>query len=156
MRVAPAAYGTRIRAFAFATYSVSPTSAMPKGECRPERNTLRISATPSRSASRSRVMRLPAGTPEPAFFFSCFITAPLRPRMPLLPGGASDSATSTSPSGSTYSQRGCDRPSANRVTRQPLAGMGAAPRGQPTAGAISTVGTSDLRGAGSAGSGPLP
>ena len=57
-------------ASALATNSSLPTSAMPKGEFSPCRKTLRVSATPSPSASRSRVMRLALGTPAPAFFMT--------------------------------------------------------------------------------------
>ena len=64
--VTPSRYGKRTMASVFATYSMSPISAMPKGEFRPFRNTVFTSATPSPSASRSRVMRLALGTAAPA------------------------------------------------------------------------------------------
>src|SRR5688572_31764414 len=82
------------------------------------------------------------------------------PSLPLsLPGGGAGlalSATSTSPLGSTYSQRGCFRSFANADTDVPGAATGLAPSGQPLAGAMSTVGISVLLGAGSLGSGPTP
>jgi hypothetical protein len=72
-------------------------------------NTCLTSATPSPSASRSRVMRLALGTPAPARPMTLpmtqlrtLATGPLPPS--LLPsglGGALLSATSTSPLGST-------------------------------------------------------
>jgi hypothetical protein len=58
---------------------VSPTSAMPKGECRPLRKTVRTSATPSPSASRSSVMRLALGTAAPAFAITLPMIQPLMP-----------------------------------------------------------------------------
>ncbi len=70
--------------------------------------------------------------------------------------GALLSATSTSPFGSTSSQRGCARPWAKATTRVPRAGKGVAPAGQPTAGAMFTVGMRALRGSGSSGCGPVP
>src|SRR3546814_17131867 len=84
-------------------------------------------------------MRLALGTPAPARFMTCFITAPFRPVTPLLPGPLV-SATSTSPLGSTYSQRGSSRPPAHRVTVNPGSGVGLAPLGKPSAGAMSTDG----------------
>ena len=87
---------------------------MPNGECERRRaNTVRVSATPSPSASRSSVMRLALGWPAPAFFISSFMNQPLMPLPSSGLGGALVSATSTSPLGSTYSQRGCCKPSAN-------------------------------------------
>ncbi|MNY23542.1 hypothetical protein D3C86_1572120 [compost metagenome] len=74
---------------------------MPNGEFRSLRKTERSSATPSPLVSRSSVMRLALGTPAPARFITCFMT---QPRMPLPSsglGGAFDSATRTSPLGST-------------------------------------------------------
>src|SRR5438067_2237196 len=71
-------------------------------------------------------------------------------------GGASVSATSTSPFGSTYTERGCWSPFANRSTFKPFAAVGFAFSGQPLTGAMSTVGISDCRGWGMAGSGPVP
>ena len=44
---------------------------MPNGEFSPLRNMLRVSATPSPSASRNSVMRLALGTPAPAHFCAC-------------------------------------------------------------------------------------
>ncbi len=69
-------------------------------------------------------------------------------------GGALLSATSTSPLGSASSQRGCSSPRARADTLKPAGATGAAPCGQPSAGAILTVGTSVLTGGGSVGSGP--
>jgi hypothetical protein len=129
---------------------------MPKGEFNPSRNTERVSATPSPSASRSRVMRLALGTAAPAFFMMAFIARPLRPFMSSGRGGAFVSATSTSPLGSTYTQRGCSRPRAKAVTRVPGPALGCAPAGQPLAGAMSTVGIREGLGGGSCGSGPIP
>src|SRR4029450_9085163 len=71
-------------------------------------------------------------------------------------GGASVSATSTSPFGSTYTERGCSSPFANRSTFKPFAAVGFAFSGQPLTGARSTVGISDCLGAGMVGSGPVP
>ena len=62
---------------------------------------MRVSATPSPSASRSSVMRLALGTPAPAFFITCFMIQPLMPLPSSGFGGALVSATSTSPLGST-------------------------------------------------------
>ncbi|MNI44721.1 hypothetical protein D3C73_991120 [compost metagenome] len=90
-------------ASALATYSRSPTRAMPKGEVRPPRKTVFVSAVPSSSASRSRVMRSALGrSPDPARA----ITNPsIQPRRPPFfsfgLAGAWDSATSTSPLGRT-------------------------------------------------------
>src|SRR3569833_1681977 len=66
MRSSPALYGKRSTAAVSATYSASPTSAMPNGEFRFCRKTLRVSAMPSPSASRSSVLRLALGAPAPA------------------------------------------------------------------------------------------
>src|SRR5688572_14807909 len=81
-----------------------------------------------------------------------------RPLMPLPSSGRSGaeaSATSTSPFGSTYTQRGCCRPVANAATRVPAAAFGVTPVGQPFAGAIFTVGMSVLLGSGRVGLGPV-
>ena len=64
-------------------------------------NTVRVSATPSPSASRSSVMRFALGVAAPAFFMKNFIIAPLKPLPSSGLGGALVSATSTSPLGST-------------------------------------------------------
>src|SRR5215212_5299742 len=103
--VAPAEYGKRISASAFATYSVSPARAMPKGEKRLVRNAVFVSATPSPSPSRRSVMRFALGTDAPAF--SKYL-AMNHARMPFSFGfgGEFVSATSTSPLGRTYSHRG--------------------------------------------------
>src|SRR5687767_9975378 len=129
---------------------------MPNGELSPSANVERVSATPSPSASRSSVMRFALGTPEPASFMNFFIAQPLTPLPSSGRGGALDSATSTSPLGNTCSQRGCDRPDANALTRMPLAATGVLPLGQPLAGAILTVGINVLFGGGSVGCGPSP
>ena len=157
MAVAPSLYGKRTMASAFATNSWPPTSAMPKGECRPFRNTLRVSATPSPSTSRSSVMRSALGTPAPAFAMTLPITQARTPDC-LVSGvcGLFDSATSTSPFGSTYSQRGWSRPWARACTSSPCAACGLAPSGQPFAGAMSTVGIRLRFGAGNCGAGPMP
>ena len=83
---------------------------MPNGEFSPDSSTLRVSAVPSPSASRSRVMRLALGTAAPARFITFFMTQPLMPWPSSGRGGAFVSATSTSPLGSTCSQRGWSRP----------------------------------------------
>jgi hypothetical protein len=153
--VAPVVYGKRTIASALATYRSPPTRAMPNGENRFCRNTCFCSAMPSPSPSRSRVMRFGLGTPAPARFITSFMTHFLMPPESSF-GGAFDSATSTSPLGSTCSQRGCSRPPANSVTVRPAAGVGLAPCGQPFAGAMSTVGISVLFGCGSCGFGPMP
>src|SRR6185436_11556612 len=68
--------------------------------------------------------------------------------------GAAVSATSTSPLGSVYTQRGCDRPVANALTATPSAGVGFMPGGQPLASATCTTGMVCLFGSGSCGLGP--
>ncbi len=82
---------------------------------------MRVSATPSPSASRSSVMRFALGTPAPALAITCFMTQPLMP-LPSSFGGAFVSATSTSPLGRTWSQRGWARPVAKAVTVRPRGG----------------------------------
>src|SRR4051812_28005445 len=80
------------------------------------------------------------------------------PLMPLPSSGrfgAFDSATSTSPLGSTSSQRGWSRPLANAATASPCAAFGVAFAGQPLAVAMLMVGMRDLLGAGRVGLGPL-
>jgi hypothetical protein len=74
---------------------------MPKGELSPVRKAVRVSATPSPSASRSSVMRLALGTAPPAFFWNTLKKKPLIPLLSSGRGGALVSATSTSPFGST-------------------------------------------------------
>ena len=129
---------------------------MPNGEFNPLSSTARTSATPSPLASRSRLMRLALGTPAPARFITRPAIQSLRPVDPGGLGGALLSATSTSPLGSTYSQRGWSRPLAKAATRVPVAATGVAPVGQPWAGATFTVGTKVGLGAGSLGVGPVP
>src|SRR5450830_739304 len=129
---------------------------MPKGELRFSRNTVRVSATPSWSASRSSVMRFGLGTPAPARPMTFSITQPRRPLESSGLGGALVSATSTSPLGNTYSQRGWSRPSAKAATWVPAAAVGLVPAGQPMAGAMFTVGISVLFGSGNCGEGPVP
>jgi hypothetical protein len=78
---------------------------MPKGEFSPVMNTDFVSATPSPSLSRSRVMRLALGTPAPARFITTSIALPFTPSACTFfePGSGSGlllSATSTSPLGS--------------------------------------------------------
>ncbi|MCY1353630.1 hypothetical protein D9M69_399760 [compost metagenome] len=127
---------------------------MPNGECRFSRNAVRVSATPSPSASRSRLMRLALGTPAPALAMIRPAIQPFSP--PPSRAGALLSATSTSPLGSTYSQRGWSSPPAKALTWVPVAATGLPPSGQPTAGAMLTVGNSVLLGGGSFGFGPVP
>ena len=79
---------------------------MPNGELRSLRKTVRVSATPSPSESRSRVMRLALGTAAPAWPRMRPAIQPLIPLSASSRGGALVSATSTSPFGSTWSQRG--------------------------------------------------
>src|SRR6188508_3486683 len=98
-------------------------------------------------------MRLALGVPVPASFISSFITQPLMPLLSSGFGGAFVSATSTSPLGSTKSQRGWSSPSANWVTFNPAAGVGVTPAGQPTTLATLTVGISVDLGGGSFGLG---
>ncbi|MNF00036.1 hypothetical protein D3C80_1987980 [compost metagenome] len=84
-----------------ATYKWLPTRVMPNGELRFSMNVVRVSAIPSWSLSRNRLMRLALGTPAPARLIAFFIT---QPRIPLPSsglGGALVSATSTSPLGNT-------------------------------------------------------
>ena len=139
-----------------ATYKSLPTSAMPKGECNCASNTVRWSATPSPSVSRSRVMRSALGPLAP----DLLIISPMNQarRLGLASGlaGALVSATSTSPFGSTYNQRGWSSPLANACTCRPAAGTGARPSLQPWAGAILTVGTKVGTGSGKTGLGPVP
>ena len=154
--VCPASYGNLMMASALATYRLPPTSAMPNGEFKPCKKTDRVSATPSPLASRSSVMRLALGTPAPAFF----ITTPMTQRLMLKGrssgGGLLLSATSTSPLGSTCTQRGWSRSRASAVTAKPAMGLGVSPSGQAFAGAILTVGIRPLLGCGRVGVAPMP
>ena len=129
---------------------------MPKGELRLLRNTVRTSALPSPSTSRSKVIRLADGTPAPARPMTHFMTVPLMPLPSSGLGGALLSATSTSPLGRTWTQRGWSRPVASAVTARPAMGKGITPAGQPTAGAIFTVGIRLLTGLGKLGVAPIP
>src|SRR6187431_357416 len=113
---------------------------MPNGELRLDRNTERVSAMPSPSASRSRVMRLALGTAEPAFFIIAFITQPLMPEPSSGRGGPLVSATNVSPLGRTRSHRGWARPAAKALTAVPSDAVGFAPGAQPVAVATSIVG----------------
>src|SRR5690242_21602755 len=101
-------------------------------------------------------MRLALGVPEPARLINFFMTQPLKPLRSSGLGGASVSATSTSPFGSTYTQRGCWRFAAKASTASPGAGAGFPPDGQPFAGATFTVGMTEECGAGSSGVSPVP
>ena len=101
-------------------------------------------------------MRLAEGTAAPALPMMIFWILPLMPLSSSGRGGALVSATSTSPPGSVYSQRGCERPEAKAATVSPLAGTGASPAFQPMASAILTVGTSIVLGAGNTGLAPCP
>src|SRR3954467_6919792 len=74
---------------------------------------------------------------------------------PLL-GGPAASAASTSPLGSTSSQRGCSRPSAKRTTLNPAGALGAAPAGQWTTSGMPISGIRLVWGAASGGLGPKP
>src|SRR3990167_2034266 len=129
---------------------------MPKGEFKPLSSTERMSATPSPSVSRSRVMRLALGTAAPARFITHPLTQALMPVGGAALGGALGSAPHTPPLGSTSSQRGWSRSRAKACTRRPGAGVGMAPAGQPRAGAMFTVGISARLGAGKAGLLPEP
>src|SRR5689334_8166339 len=78
--------------------------------------------------------------------------------MPLLSSGRSGalvSATSTSPFGSTYNQRGWSSPLAKAVTASPAAGFGLSPPVQPLATAMLTVGSSVSVGSGIGGFAPV-
>ena len=99
-------------------------------------------------------MRSALGTSAPATRMICVSTQERRPRAGA--GCLLVSATSTSPFGSTWSQRGWSSPWAKAATASPGAGTGASPAAQPSAGAMSTVGRSPCRGSGRAGSGPTP
>src|SRR3954464_993828 len=129
---------------------------MPKGELSPLRNVARVSATPSPSASRSKVMRLALGTPDPAFFWNSLKKNPLIPRPSLGRTGPLVSATRTSPLGNNVIQRGWSRPVAKAATRRPGAAIGVAPAGQPTAGEILSTGIGASSGGGRIGAGPMP
>src|SRR4051812_23579443 len=141
--VAPVEYGTLTSASALATYSVSPASAIPNGERSPDRKVDRMSATPSPSVSRRRVMRSALGTPPPAFFWNRLKKYPFTPLLSSGRTGAFVSATSTSPLGSTQSQRGCIRLVANAATARPFAALGFPPGGQPFAVTMFIVGSSE-------------
>ena len=106
--VAPGLYSKRTSASVLATNSSLPTSAMPNGEFRFSRKTDFTSALPSPSASRSRVMRLALGGAAPALAITLPMILPRTPSRSSRSGrfGAFVSATSTSPFGNTYSQRG--------------------------------------------------
>ena len=71
-------------------------------------------------------------------------------------GGALVSATSTSPLGNTYSQRGWSNSAAKAATRVPGAATGRGAGRQPTAGAIFTVGSTVCTGCGNTGAVPEP
>ena len=154
--VSPTRYGTFTTASVLAMYRSSPTSTMPNGELRPVMNAVRVSATPSPLASRSNVMRLALAVAPPAFFMKNFIMAPLMPFPSSGLGGALVSATSTSPLGRTYTQRGWSRPPAKALTDRPCGAVGVAPDGHPTASATFTVGTIKELGGGSCGEVPIP
>src|SRR5258705_12904366 len=117
---------------------------MPNGELSPLMNAVRVSATPSPSVSRSNVIRFALGTPAPALPIRNFAIFALRPLPSSGLEGALVSATSTSPLGSVYTQRGCSSPVAKAATAKPDAATGLTPAGQPLAGAIFTVGTNDV------------
>ncbi len=76
---------------------------MPNGRVRPWANSMRLSATPSPSESRSRKILLGLGLAEPTFFINIFWKKPLIPWFDLsaADGSDADSATSTSPFGRT-------------------------------------------------------
>ncbi len=128
---------------------------MPNGEWSPSTKGCLSSATPSPSASRNSVMRFAEGTFAPALAITRFITAPLMPPPSFGRSGALLSATSTSPFGSTYTQRGCSSPVANAFTARPCAGVGLPCAGQPVADAICTTGRSFFSGSTSVGFGPM-
>src|SRR5882672_3782248 len=151
----PLVYVYRQSASALATYNWSPTRAMPNGDLRSCRNTLRFSATPSPSASRNRTIRLGLGTRAPARAISLPCTQERTPLDGSVPGELV-SATSTSPLGSTYNQRGCCRSVANAATASPGAAVGVSPAPHGLAGATLIVGTSECSGSGIAGFGPTP
>ena len=101
---------------------------MPSGWFSPSRKTSRTSGRPSPSASRSKVMRLAL---VPMF---CERTLPVSmafSRSSAFLNREAASATSTSPLGSTYIQRGLLNPSAYRVTSKPAGARGRVPSGQP-------------------------
>src|SRR5690606_34119622 len=127
---------------------------MPKGELRFSRKGVCTSATPSRSLSRSRVIRLALRTPAPARSIALSVNHDLI--LFFFPGlgGALLSATRTSPFGTTHNPRGGSRPLAKAWTARPSAGEGRPFSDQPTAVATLTVGISVLLGSGSAGLGP--
>src|SRR3954468_5658884 len=116
---------------------------MPNGELRPDRKMVRVSAMPSPSESRSSVIRLALGTAPPAFVWYRLKNHPLSPFSSSGLGGALVSATSTSPFGSTYNQRGWSSPCANACTVVPSADAGVAPAGQLLAFTTLTVGSNE-------------
>ena len=89
-----------------ATYRVSPTKVIPKGEYRFEMKIDLVSATPSPFVSRSRTILFSLGTPPPPRARKTLKRNPLNPRLSSGRLGALVSATSTSPFGRTYSHRG--------------------------------------------------
>src|SRR5882757_6859495 len=99
-------------------------------------------------------MRFALGTPAPARRMIIQVIQPLMPPVSSGFGGALLSATSTSPFGKTYTVRGWSSPVAKALTAMPLAATGLPPTGQPTAGAILTVGIQDFCGGGRIGEGP--
>ncbi|WP_308238227.1 hypothetical protein [Phenylobacterium sp. J367] len=76
---------------------------MPNGCFRPVAKSVRVSATPSPSASRSRTILFGLGLAEPTFFISIFWKKPRIPwlDLPALLGSDALSAASTSPFGRT-------------------------------------------------------
>ena len=86
-----------------------------------------VSATPSPSWSRNREMRLALGTSAPAWLWNRSMKKPRMQNPSSGLGGALLSATSTSPLGSTCSQRGWSSPPANSLTAKPWAAVGIVP-----------------------------
>src|SRR6185369_16241958 len=93
-------------------------------------------------------------TAAPALDCILRITLPLMPLASSGRSGAFVSATSTSPLGSVYTQRGCVRPVAKAFTSTPCGAVGLPPSGQPFASATCTTGMVCLSGLASAGFGP--
>ena len=123
---------------------------MPNGWFRLSRKVSRTSAVPSPSASRSSVIRLGLTPTEPAAARPSCISAGLSDL-----GSVRASATSTSPLGNTWSQRGLSRPAPNASTSKPSGAAGPRPSGQPITREKLTA-EADWSGSGSFGAGPIP
>ena len=126
---------------------------MPSGEFRPCR---KVNFCTPPSVARSREIRFGLSTPAPARPMIRRATKPFTPLASPAYCGEFVSATSTSPFGSTYSQRGWFSPVSNALTVRPGAAIGLAPFCHPTTLATFTVGNGVCTGGGNCGLGPVP